>query len=445
MSRRESTPSYTQRQREVIRRIRTLLAERAETQDNYETAYRQGIEEARNNCSRAMEDLQAWREHIVQTAAAEREQSVQALRPGFEQELAAARSAMDSELSAFNARSNSMLNVASEQFRESSWLAETLVESAESKARAQFEALFGAIQKQQTHLQTIRETAEQRLQQGRYRSLPAPKDESTDGPGKQSDSSDAPVKTLIEDLHTRVAQAEALLQRLERRISPPALSVPGIFGGALAAAGAAALVMIWQLAEPQAESVARIAGIVFVLAFVLLVILRLLLRRRVPHAASELSRRLADASRTAEQCMAAAKADRDGEMRRAHQRREQELGEAQEKMMAVRREVLRRREVDGPRLRDEHQQTIRAIQTRAEAALAEIERIHRQRVDEAAARYETSSRTSAGERDQQIQSLESRFVSAQHALEELWRSQMARIGAEITDLQERATSLWPDW
>jgi DNA segregation ATPase FtsK/SpoIIIE, S-DNA-T family len=451
MSQRSHTPSYTQRQRELVRRLQALLASRAETQESLERRYSEGFEEARATWVHAVEDLNAWKTHIVETAASERQTALGAVRPGLEEEAAAARRAMDAEMAAFSARSNSMVNVASERLKESTWLAETLVESAESKARAQFEAVARSIQKKQDELRSIRETATKSLEQRRFALLPevAASPAETSGTlaesetGQPAGAGDVPV--LLGLLQERSEAAEGALQRLQHRIAPTVLSVFGVFGGSIAVAGATVLVAIWQLPEMRPAMLGQIGGGAFAAALVLMVALRLAARRRVPHASAELARELAAAEDAATRCIAAARVDRERETKGAHLRREQELKEAQQQALQVRREVDRRRDVAAPQLREQHQQVIREIQGRYEAAVAEIERVHHARTAEAEAHHEREVKKATQDRDQRIEELESDRASAVSRLQEHWRTEMAAIRQETEVLQDRAATLWPGW
>jgi DNA segregation ATPase FtsK/SpoIIIE, S-DNA-T family len=443
MTQRSQTPSYTDRQRALVRRIRALLAERARAQEAFDVEYRSGMEEVHGDWSRTVADLDDWRSHIVETAAAERKASLDAIRPGFEEELSAARRAMDAEMSAFSARSNSMLNVASERLKESTWLAETLVESAESKARAQFDAVSRSIQKKQDELRSICESARRQLEQRRY--APLPEMEAAEA-ADDSAGSDADVKTLLGHLQVQTDEAEAALDRLSRRISPPMLGVFGVFGGGIALTGAAVLVTIrLSGGEAAPADLIRVGLIALAAGLVLMMALRLVARRRVPRAASELAQKLAASEQSVGRCLARAKADRELEVRRSHVRREQELREASQQAQVVQREVERRRTIAAPQLREQHLQGIAEIQGRFSAAIAEAERVHHARTSEAGSQHEEGVRSATEARDQRIEELECAYAAARRRLRDHWCDEMTGIRQETEVLQERAAALWPDW
>jgi DNA segregation ATPase FtsK/SpoIIIE, S-DNA-T family len=432
-----TTSSYTQRQREVVRQLGALLAWRGEVQDRVETAHRTGVEEAQASCEQKLADLAAWRGHIVQQAAAEREQALARTRPPFEAELGAATQKMGAEVAAFTARSNSMVMVANERLEESRWLADTLVESSESRSRAQFEAVRKSVQKKQDEIEAMRALAAQILEQRRHGPLPELAAE-----GAPTETS---VKALLEQLQDDCESLRVCLHQLERRASPAMLSVPGVLAGAAAAGGLAALLILWQSPEAALPLWGRAVGFAFLAGLVLMVVMRLLARRRVPRAAGFFAAALARATGSVQRCRAQAQGEREREVRAAHVRREQELREAHGQHESVRREVERRREIEGPRLREQHYGLISAIQQRYGAAVAQIEEAHRRRVEEATEAQQQGSRAALEERDRQLSELQNRYQQGWRDLEEHWRGSMAKIEVELGELTARAAALWPAW
>lgn len=450
----------------MFRRLSDLLAHRAEVQHRLETDFQEGVDEATRTFEQLQSDLGQWRQHIFETAGSEREIALQQIRPGFEEELSKAHRAMETDVSAFNARSNSMMNVARGRLEESRWLAETLVESTESKARAQFDVVRKSIEKQKAEIDAMAANAATILENARHQPLPAV-DQSAGVPARASDgggelgveSSDPgdasgepvvigdgkDVKTLLGELQQERAAVEENLELLHRRVNPQVLSLPGLFSGAIAGAGAASLIMLWLVESPTLGGVAQVAGIAFVLTLIVMAVLRVLARRRVPAAAASFASALAAANTTAAQTRARAHADFTQHVRQAHLRRDQELGEAQNLYLTARREVDQRRDVTGPQLRAQHLATIEGIQQRYNTAVQEIDGEHHQRTSEAQNEHDRQVREAAEARDLRLDELAAARDAGWSQLEEHWHITMAEIKHELSALQDRARSLWPQW
>lgn len=425
-----------------MRRLKRLLADRAEVQERLENDLKRGSEEACRERDSLLVDLGAWRDHIIETADKERAEALTRTMPGFDRELGAAKSKMESELAALTARNNAMLKLANERLEEAKWLADTLVESSEAKARAQFDAVRKTIEKYRLELEAMREAARLMLEQSRH----APMRDATVGvSGQEAQQTSSDLKVMLAGLETDCMRARDALERLDRRIHPMVLGMVGIMATSVVVAGLGAGFMLWRDAATPVAQVAQVAGVLLVATGIAMLFLRLLSRQRVPAAASAMARTLGEAQLTVDRCLHQAQADRDREIRLAHDRREQELKEANQQHASVRREVQRRRDVDAPNLREQHQRGINAIMARRSETVDAIEAAHAQRTEEASTTYDRRSRQARETCDQRVADVQEAYDTGWRHLEQRWRDEMEELGRELGELQNRAAALWPAW
>src|SRR5438105_8186360 len=126
-------PSLAQRQRDLLRRLTSLVAERAKGETD--------LDERRQRETAAAEKVHRTAVAAAEAEFARRETALNAehageqerVRAEWESRLEAARTRMETHLKNYNGRTAALVRAANRELEETRWLIETMVESGQSK------------------------------------------------------------------------------------------------------------------------------------------------------------------------------------------------------------------------------------------------------------------------------------------------------------------------
>jgi hypothetical protein len=428
-----------QRQRAMLTRLASLVAERAGAERGLDERWQKTTVRAERRYEE--EAAAAEAEHKKLTAAEEiegqrRESEAQARG---EAKLNAARLRMEKHLRTYNAATTTLGKAAQKEFDESKWLAETLVESGELKIRADFEIARKSIERKQGELKRARVWADEFLADRRHRPLTL-----AEAPAVESDPAGTLVELVKQFDDARVA-ADARARALQKAVAPPLLSWGVVFGSAIVVAGLTGFgVFRWK--QPiNAETIGLWAGIGGAAAFILLVAVKLVLRRKVPARSAALAESLVAAMTIGEMCLKKAQADRDRQGVELLARRDDEIKKAERRLSGFEREVARRNHVGAARLRDRHARRMADIRDRRHTELDSIR--SERRAAQGALETQRAARVSAAAeaRDTAKRELKELDQSERGIVERHWRQSVEEIQAEASAIRGSVAELCPPW
>jgi DNA segregation ATPase FtsK/SpoIIIE, S-DNA-T family len=422
-------------ERRVLQELTRLVAQRAEGEHSLEQRWSTGVARATREFERiraAAQETLAARTHQF---LAEHRASASALQARYDTLIGPAQKRMERHVSTYNGRSQAMGERAKREHQEALWLAETIVESGESKIRQNLEAIRKAVETRTAALSHIEQRATDLLDEYRLPPLPDVQAGTTESP----ETRDGCLRSL-EEVKDR---AIAAYQRLERIISPPALRTTPMFFIVVAAGigGAAAGFFLLRLTP---ESVAGMGPLTALVAFGLLWSLRKLLRRAAPGRAKALAEELRAGRTLAAACLRLAEAHRAHETVELQAKRAEEIRDAERRLDSVRREVARRTSVGLGRLREAHSGRLRTLRERWAAQQRALD--DRRDADLAAAQadHDRAIREAEHARDQTVQHLRELDRQERTIFVNAWKDGMARVHEGARELQ-RFAARFPDW
>lgn len=431
--------SLAQQERDLLRHLTSLVAERARAEaelDERRARETAAAERAYRKAASAAEGEYAEREGAL---TAEKQRALAQLGSKFEADLRAAKARMDSHLRTYNDRTAALARAANREAQESRWLAETLLESGQSKIKNEFEVARKQAEKRLTEVQQIRAAGEQLLQMRRLGPLPE-----AGAPGE------APVPAATREELLKAADearqdAYSRLWVLEHRVRPVLLrATPATVLCVLAALGAGTVAYVMR-DPPDYAKVAIWAGGAAVGMLALLLLARVVSRRRVPPAAAALAEAIAEAAAGAERLMRFAESERDRQSVELLAKRDEELAKADRRMAAVKREVARRTTVGAPRLRDRHARRLADIRARRDAAVAAVNEKFDQELGAAAAVRDARLAEAAATRDRVLADLAASDASVRSEVERAWKTGIAEVHAGVRRISGALEEVCPAW
>lgn len=437
-----SDRSFTQRQRDLLRHLTSLVAERARAEATLDERNQSVSARVTRQYDEAVASAAAdlARRQAESAAELKREQDVN--RPRFESQLAAARKRMDTHLRNQSAKTVAIGKVATQELEEAQWLAETLVESGGLKIRADFELARKGIERRITEVASLRNQADSLLETYRHPPLSAQSPSAGDEPGGT-----ARLDELAAELNKAITDGHAKLQALDRRVRPVPLRLWAVITAAVIVGGAAGFAYASWGDNPPPENIGGAALAGALAAAAVMFFLRRLARRRVPEAARAMADALQEAGSLGRRCLRRAEADRDQQTVELIAKRDEEVSKAEKRFAAVRREVGRRMQVDGPRLRDRHARRLSRIRERYDAAMAAIEAAHRQRTEQAQADHDSSVAAATAQRDEELRQLAESDRAQRDSVRTTWLRGAASIHAELDSMAAdlaQAVRPWTD-
>ncbi len=179
-------PSLVQRERALLKRLASLVADRADGEKSLDVRMRRDTARAEVVYADTVAKAEAEITRTRSSLEAEHQRARDLAQARFDALLSAAKNRMEKHLRTYSARTTVIGRAANQEYEESKWLAETMVESGELKIRSEFELARKAIEKKLGEIKRAREWAEQLLADGRYAALPPDEEAAPDGDPTES-------------------------------------------------------------------------------------------------------------------------------------------------------------------------------------------------------------------------------------------------------------------
>ncbi|MBS0195507.1 MAG: cell division protein FtsK [Planctomycetes bacterium] len=348
-------PSFTQQQRDLLRRFGELTAERARREDMIAQAAQDALVAANRELAARRADADAQLAKELKSSELEHRALSGRIAGKFAADHAAAVAARDAQVREYTTQTNVMEVTAKERGEEKAWLADTLLESAGKKIRQDFDAARAALESRSKELAGMEAQAQALLKAYKHAPLPTIT--------RETDAAGADPRA---DLEQAGSEALLALDLLGRRVRPFVMNPGFIIGAAALAAVGAAIGGASVIKPVSAGTIGGGAGTGIVATLIVFAVLRVALRARVKPAAEQLASALSRAAGAGKRCLKDAEAVRDASLAAAKTKRDGEVKTARERLDAERAEIDRRRTVEEPALRARHAETIAAIEAKAQ-------------------------------------------------------------------------------
>jgi S-DNA-T family DNA segregation ATPase FtsK/SpoIIIE len=427
--------SIAQQERSLLRDFAAMVADRATAEESLKKRWTTGTARAQRKLEDTLAAAGQAFEDFRTRAIADGRLREEAIRERWEGRIGAASRRMERQVNHYNARTSAIGTAARKEEEESRWLAETMVESGESKIRQSYELVKKAVERKTAQALQVEQSAAALL--GEYKkALPE---------GVPADVGDEATRTremCLKVLEEARVGAVRSLERLDRVLRPGPLRTQGmVIGFALggAAAGAAGFFAKWS--EPRIAGAAA-GGAVLVLA--VMVGLKFWSRRRVPMAMQALADALATAKAAGQACMDEAEAMRFQETEEVHARKAQEIEKTEKRMNAAKREIGRRMTVGAPRLREIHSKRLRRLREGMAAELSALEASVRAGIAGAEQRRDEAVASAQAASDAAMSELRALDEQDRRIFQTSWHDGMERVKKEVGELTAFA-SRFPGW
>ncbi len=430
--------TFRERERAMLREMIALIAERSSAEESW----RAMGEEASSAAERTLKETTTRaerREQAERTAAfAEHEARAGDLGARFKAADESARQAKEAELASFAERTRAIEAAARQDLDDSSWLADTVVESSERKLQNDHAATVKQVAALEADLDEI--DREGRALTGK-RAGSAPQPDSTPAPGEPTEPGDA--AKAAEGARDRAVEA---LVALRSAVKPEFLRPAAVLAVVLTSGAIGSVVAAWRFADQwtfRNASLAALAGMV--VAALALVAGALMARRRIPAAmASFASAR--DGSRAgAARWNAAVEAERLAQLERIRRRRDEELRKAKDRFAIVRAEVVQRKRVEEPAIRQRHDEALADLRRRHDASVAQAAEAHARRLALAQQTREHDVEGARASGRALVDGARGRIALARDALARRWSDAISRARARVDELAGAASRLCPAW
>ncbi len=430
-----SETGFVARERALLGRLVPLVAERAALEASAEKMLAEATATAEREHRRAVASAEARCEAERRGAADELKMIGDSLRESHELKRSAAVRAMEQEVGAFLERTNAIESAATQELEEASWLAETVVESAERKMQQDFATVSKIVSAGEKDAGEIRREGELLLRKHGHAGLGEaatvlPESGACDGPRFEAARASAMA---------RLGRLSGVLNHWATRLSTlvAALVLAGV-------AGPVAARLLWPRAE-FVTSAATGAGVGIGVVVVAYLVAGWLIRLRVRPASIALGESLSRLEAMGKGWLADAEAERDRQATLVRQKREGEIRKAKERFSTIKGEVQRRRRVDEPALRQRHESAIAALRRDHESHLHEAEEVARERT--MLAERERERAVSAGESQKRaaLDEAERVHVAAREAVATLWNPGLGECEREGEALCRAAAEVSLGW
>lgn len=421
--------SLAERVRRVIRAVTPLVEERAKL----ETSLAQRLKEQTAIIEREHKQTLSARETATATAKAAIESEKLALmdlvRAKHEKEWGEAHANMSQDLAAFADTTARLEARAEQKLEDSKWMAETLVESGEGKAKAEFETAAKDHKMRQDEVEAVRVRAATLLTQNGHGAMPAA---SVLGAVDTSRS----LPAYVEACRACGVELEARVKPLLLR--PSSIMIAGLIF-ALGGAGAGASRGVSGMTLGVGAGLGAIAALLVLLAA------RLLLRRRVPSAAAAMAARLAEADAALKLFMAKAEEARERVCAEARERRDKELAKGQAKYAAARQEIDRRKLDEEPELRGRHRVILDRVQKRTGEKSAEIDGEAARKLAALQQEHADAAALASRMREERLDSAKREVAEGLASLRTRWTEGMVHLRGELEAISAAVGPLSLPW
>jgi S-DNA-T family DNA segregation ATPase FtsK/SpoIIIE len=434
--------SLTLQQRRLIRDIAALTQSHAVGVDAVSTEFDRAQNAANIDLAKAREDAHTIHSKHVRSVENELKNALAEEKAAYDGAFTVAEATAKREVHEFVVQTNSLESKAKERLDEKHWLAETVYESAVKKAARDFEANQGAIEQRNQDLLRISATASELLRRGRFRPLP-------EATPLTAGIDDKPASAEVEMIESAAAAGRAivLMETLQVRAFPFILNPGFVIGGVLAAgaAGAIAAAVMYANTPQLTEMLGYYAAAGVGAASIIGLVVRVVVRSRVPHIAGDLSRALAQATWINNRATVAMTGQRDQYIAAAKEKRESEKASALSREKINLEGVAQRRAAEEPALRaihaavakeltQRHERNNNEIKSRAASRRAKAQSVLDAAVAKAEEVYAGAMAKATAERDTRTAELLSR-----------WNSGIASCVAAYSSIMRAVAPQQPGW
>ena len=419
------------RTRELVRFLVPASAQRAQAEQSANATRQGALAVAQREHSTTAQATDAVLSEALLKAKRDREAKLVQLNEVYAKETQEAHAERDQELELFRQATDRLEAKAHKKLEESQWLADTLAESGESKAASEFEQASNERKTRLGDLDGVLGRAGELLRTGNHPAMPAGRPEA-----------------IVADhgptgLAGRVAACRDGLALLESRVRPAVLRPSSmlILGLVSVLAGVVGLGLAWKSVTWAAIG----AGAGAVLAVLVAVAMRSVLRVRVPAASQSLADRVAAARAAIEEMVREAEAARAKSVADAHARRDAEIVKGQKRFAEAMVAVTERRQEDEPRVVARHVAAEAALNRRSERRRQEILDEFEAEAGASNAAHASAMATANGVRDTKATRAQDDYSASMSAARSSWSGAMDRLSRDQRALAEVDRELSPAW
>lgn len=344
-----------------------------------------------------------------------------------ESKIAAATRTAEAEISAFLGRTKELAEQSLRDTEEREWIADTMAESAETKADQELAAARTMVAARTKALADAVESMRLAL---RSHGLPPPDPEQADAPAAD-----------LEAIFTRAtAQAHSLRRRLDSSINSIPLALAcGLSAGLLALVGLVIAGRTWP------EGVLPLAGGLAGTVTALMLIARAVVRGTVPGLARRLARSQGELASSGAAIIRAAEEACTQQKAAAQAKRDRELARAEQRRTRRKEEIQERETVLLPRLRAANDHAINQLVRARDAALS----AHDEQAAEAAASHrrtlDARLREVAARRDTALAAARAEYDLALADLRAEWSNLARTVASSAHEARAHRDALAPAW
>ncbi|MEK6700656.1 MAG: FtsK/SpoIIIE domain-containing protein [Planctomycetota bacterium] len=422
---------YTSKAKDLLRHLTPLV----EWRGREETAVAQRLKEQSSQAERELrsraDELTGTLGEAMRIADASKSKAVDDIREKHEREMMEARKDMETEVGRFSETTDRLETKAEKKLENSHWMASTLVESSEGKAKKEFDSASSEHKSRTDELGKLQSQAAELL--ARYKHAPLPT---------------YPPATLRENPTplAAVTAARTSLTHLASRVEPGLLRLSSvlIFAFILIAGGAVGGAMLLKdQRPPTAASLGAGAGLVA--ALLLFVVLRAALRTRVAAAAKFHARTLATAQDALTTFISSAEAIREAQLAEGLRRRDEELAKGQKRFDELQEEITDRRNNKEPALRAKHHAYLSRVNAKTTERTGRVETEYNRLIAAAKERHASDLAAATSARDARVAAARAEYDAALVGIAARWVDGMAHAKREIAEITEFDRPLSPPW
>jgi DNA segregation ATPase FtsK/SpoIIIE-like protein len=414
-----------------------LVAERS----THETSLAQRLKEQTTIIEREHSQALGARETATATAKnaieAERLALMDLIRTKHEKDFGDAHAVMTADVASFADTTARLEARAEQKLEDSKWLAETLVESGEGKARAEYETSAKDHKLRRDEIEAVRTKAAGLLSSQGHGTLPT-------AVAGEVDTG----KSL--SVHVEACRASGAI--VEARVKPALLRPSTMMIVAIVCGLAGAGIGVSQQGLSGA-SIGIGAGVGVIAALLLLLVGRILLRKRVPVAAGALAARLAEADAALALFLTKADEAREKVISDAKERRDKEMAKGQAKYTAARQEIDRRKLDEEPELRAKHRQVMDRVLRRTGERSAEVDAESASKQNALRSEHQAALELAVTTRAERLESAKREHTEGAASMRAKWASGTAHARSELAAIAAASGPLslpWegdgaPDW
>lgn len=435
---------YRERQRSLVRRLVTLIHDRARLEVELEETFHQAVKDANANHrvrkARADEEYASDREVADREYAEDREH----LKARFEAERSATQRAFDSNRERVVDEFDQRQSAVKKALQEAVWIADTVFETAEPEPRQEFEQICATLEDKKREMQGLIDQASTFLQ--RYRHRPIEADDASNDEGDGAYLTDVSTsKSAIEHLDEAITTARSQVETLAN------LSLPRLINSPLPLA-AVIIVFVGVVALVNlvlGSTSLLVLGGSAVAATLPLIGLLFWMQRRAQDAVDSAYRPLCEsvdrANAAQKTAIKHATTERERKSAEIIQTKQNDLAAAKSKYGPMLDEVKRRHNESLREINEKYPNLLKEIEARREDGLRDAEDTYESRVDEMTRQHDSETR----ENDETLARLKSEQEEIYRAgwskLVTDWTHGLSESFDTVEELSTLSASLFPAW